>query len=75
MKKMLIKFVGTRKETWDEHLDSCMFAYNTSCQESTLHSPFEVMFGQLARLPIEVDTDREDLIQRLDTYLNESKVG
>lgn len=74
MKKMLVKFVGAKKETWDEHLDSCVFAYNTSRQESTLHSPFEVMFGRLARLPIEVDTQREDNIQRLDTYLKEPKV-
>ena len=50
MKRMIIKYTGTRKETWDVHLDTCVFAYNTSRQESTVHSPFEVMFGRVARL-------------------------
>ena len=43
MKKMLVKYTWRRKETWDEHLHgSCVFAYNTSQQESTLYSPFEL---------------------------------
>ena len=69
MKNMLIKFTGTRKETWDEHLDFCVFAYNTSCQESTQCSPFEVMFGRLARLPVEVDTDNDEASKLLDAYI------
>ena len=69
MKNMLIKFTGTQKETWDEHLDFCVFAYNTSRQESTQCSPFEVMFGRLARLPIEIDTDNEEASELLDAYL------
>ena len=75
MKKMLVKYTWTRKETWDEHLDSCVFAYNTSQQESTLYSPFEVMFGRLARLPIEADTDNEEPSRLLDAYLEEPQVN
>ena len=75
MKTMLIKFTGTRKETWDEHLDFCVFAYNTSRQESTQCSLFEVMFGRLARLPVEVDTDNEEASNLLDAYLEKGEVN
>ena len=30
-----------------------MFAYNTAVHESTKHTPFEVMFGRMAKLPID----------------------
>ena len=75
MKQMLIKFTGKKKETWDEHLDFCVFAYNTSRQESSQYSPFEVMFGRLARLPVEMDTDKEEASQFLDAYLKEPQVN
>ena len=41
-----------KEELWDEYLDSCVFAYNTSSHESSLLSPFEVMFGRKAIIPI-----------------------
>ena len=75
MRRMLVKFTETRKDSWEEHLDSCVFAYNTSRQESTLYSPFEVMFGRLARLPVEVDTDNDDSSKRLETYIENKEVN
>ena len=74
MKRMIIKYTGTRKETWDVHLDTCVFAYNTSRQESTVHSPFEVMFGRVARLPIEVDQESEYSSKFFENYLEQPKV-
>ena len=38
-----------------EFIDSAVFAYNTSCHESSCYAPFEVMFGHKAVLPIDVD--------------------
>ena len=40
---------------WDEWLDQAVFADNTSAHESTGLSPYELIFGHPARLPIEVE--------------------
>jgi transposase InsO family protein len=40
---------------WDEHLPFVTFAYNTAKQSSTGYSPFEVMFGRKAKLPLVPD--------------------
>ena len=47
------KFVGSDHATWDEKLDEIVYSYNTAVQESTKFSPFEAMFGRIARLPID----------------------
>ena len=37
----------------DESLQEVVYAYNTAVQESTKHTPFEAMFGRVARLPVD----------------------
>eukprot|EP00731_Ephydatia_muelleri_P012493 Em0006g1387a len=54
---MLAKFCSDRHSTWETHLDACTFEYNTSRQESTNYSPFELMFGRKPVLPVELDVD------------------
>ena len=54
---MLAKAVVDQKGHWDEFIDTVVFAYNTSCHESTCYSPFEVMFGRKAVLPIQINVD------------------
>ena len=54
IQNMLVKFVGSHKGTWSSYLDTCAFAYNTSRHDSTKMTPFEVMFGRTATLPIDV---------------------
>jgi IS30 family transposase len=44
LQRMLVKFCNSDKTNWDEYLNTCVFAYNTSRHESSLYSPFEVMF-------------------------------
>ena len=53
---MLVKFISEKKSMWDDFLDTCVYAYNTSVHESTSSTPFEVMFGHKAVLPIDVET-------------------
>lgn len=57
---MLKKCTSSKEDYWDEFIDTCLFAYNTSKHESTLFSPFELMLGQKAMLPIEVDNLKKD---------------
>lgn len=52
---MLVKFAASKKNQWDEFLDTCVFAYNTSRHESTCFTPFELMFGRKATLPIDIE--------------------
>ena len=52
---MLAKYVQLKKTSWSLFLDSCVFAYNTSWHETTRFTPFELMFGQCATLPIDVN--------------------
>ncbi|XP_065911163.1 uncharacterized protein [Dysidea avara] len=45
IQNMLVKFVNEKKELWEDYLDTCVFAYNTSKHESSKYCPFAVMFG------------------------------
>ena len=60
LQNMIVKFVQDKKEIWDEYLDTCVYAYNTSVHESTNFSPFEVMFGRKAILPIDINIDEKE---------------
>ena len=53
---MLVKFVDEKKETWEDYLDTCIYAYNTSRHESSLFTPFELMFGRKVVLPIDLSS-------------------
>ena len=39
---------------WEDHLPRVCFAYNTSQQESTGFTPFYLMFGRQARIPLDI---------------------
>ena len=42
------------EQNWDLHLHLMMLAYRTSVQESTGCTPFELVFGREAPLPVDV---------------------
>ena len=52
---MLSAFASNRRDDWDLWLDSVTFAYNTSRHDALGISPYEVVFGQLPRLPVELE--------------------
>uniref|UniRef100_A0A1X7U111 Integrase catalytic domain-containing protein n=1 Tax=Amphimedon queenslandica TaxID=400682 RepID=A0A1X7U111_AMPQE len=59
LQNMLIKYVNHKQDQWDEYLDMSVFAYNTSLHHSTHYSPFELMFGCKATLPIDLDMKKD----------------
>ena len=44
---------------WDVKLAEVVYAYNTAVQESTKHTPFEAMFGRMARLPVDFNSAKQ----------------
>ena len=53
---MLSKHVSSNQRDWDVCLPLLLFHYRTAKQSSTGKSPFELLFGREARLPIDVQT-------------------
>ena len=54
MKKMIRAHVAEDQENWDLGLSQLCFVYNTSVHETTGLTPFEVMYGRDATLPIDL---------------------
>ena len=68
---MLVKYCNEQKEEWDSLLDTSVIAYNTAKHESTLYSPFELMFGRKAIIPIDLEFEKKSGLDILKMY-NES---
>ena len=51
---MLSMFVSSHQKDWDEFIPYVLFAYRTSIQESTQETPFYLLYGRDARLPVDV---------------------
>ena len=49
----IAKLQDTNHNNWDDFLPAVVFAYNTGIHRSTKFSPYELLFGRRARLPIE----------------------
>ena len=75
---MLIKFIDKKKESWEDYLDTCVYAYNTSKHESSKYTLFEVMFGRRAVLPVDLNVAKrcgEPLeMESIDDELLESEM-
>ena len=66
----IAKFAQQSRVDWDEKLPEVVYAYNTAVHESTKHTPFEVMFGRMARLPVDIDFARHcEPTEKLDEYV------
>lgn len=74
----LLRVVNTSTDNWDEMLESILFAYRINPQKSTKISPFELMYGVKARLPVDLTSEVEsedttDLqrINRIESFTSE----
>ena len=53
LKDMVAKYIKPCGSDWDEHVTSLAFAYNTSKHSVTGYSPFFLVHGREARLPVD----------------------
>ena len=53
--KIISKQVGSKTQHWDTHLNAALWAYRTSFRTSLGFTPFHLVHGQEALLPIEVE--------------------
>lgn len=58
LKDALCKLVDEEGTNWDDFIQGVLFAYHTSVHASTRYTPFEVMYGHKARLPIDLPHDK-----------------
>ena len=54
MAVMMSMYTSRDQKDWDVSLQMLAFAYLTTKQESTGYSPFFLLYGRDARLPVEV---------------------
>ena len=50
-------FCNDHRDDWDDYLDMLELGFNSAVQSSTQRSPFELVFGNKPRLPIDVAVD------------------
>jgi transposase InsO family protein len=70
---VLVEYLKTqidKEDNWDEYIKLAMFSYNTSVHEGTKFSPYELIFGKLARLPSAYQPIEESLEPTYQEYIN-----
>ena len=61
--KALAKCVNSANEDWDDLIPSVLFAYRTLKHTTTKQSPFYLLHGQEAQLPIHLELSRDKSIE------------
>ena len=64
----LKQFVSKNSE-WDDWIELATFSYNTSIHEGTRCSPYELVFGKLARQPSSEPLPEHEKLETYDDYL------
>jgi len=54
IRKLLKKFVSKNQQDWDEKLGECFRAYRTTVRTPTKATPFSLVYGCQAVLPLEI---------------------
>ena len=54
LQRQLLKYVDEKQNTWDLYIESVLFSYRVSVQDSTKQTPFYLVYGRQARLPVDL---------------------
>lgn len=54
IKTMLRAFVNSNRNDWDVQLNRLTYAYNSAVHSTTKFTPFELMFGRPAKMPMDI---------------------
>lgn len=64
-----LKQYANEQKQWDRWIGLAMFNYNTSVHEATKHTPYELVFGKIARIPSNEPLAPEDKLANYNEYL------
>src|SRR5436190_7200617 len=64
-----LKQYANEQKQWDRWIGLAMFNYNTSVHEATKHTPYELVFGKIARITSNELLAPEDKLASYDEYL------
>lgn len=67
--KIITKIVQGSNTNWDDRIFDALWAYWTICKVTTKHTPFQLVYGQKAILPIEFEI--QSLCIALDNWLRD----
>ena len=70
LKDMSSKFIQPHGSDWDDHLASITFAYNTSKHSVTGFTPFFLVHGREARLPVDELFNMKPEASMVDSYID-----
>jgi transposase InsO family protein len=56
----LAKYVSDYGDTWDTFLNAALFAYRTVQNSTTKYTPFKLLYGHEAVLPIDLQGNEQD---------------
>ena len=73
--KALEKCVNSANEDWDNLIPSVLFAYRTLKHSTTKHSPFYLLHGKEAQLPIHLELLRHEQIEIPYEKVLERRIG
>ena len=69
--EFLKQYVNKNKTDWNEYLELSMFSYNTSVHSGTQYTPYELIFGRDARLPLAKPLTEHEQLPTYQGYLQE----
>ena len=64
-----IKQYADQDDEWDEWLDLATFSHNTTVHSSTEMTPFEIVFGKIARLPSDSAVTEGEQLPTYENYM------